>query len=68
MSEDGLDALRARVNADAELARRLRRIEPEHFALEVERLAAELGCDVAADDVHAAVAQGRRAWLLRWTQ
>ncbi len=66
MSKEGLDALRARVHEDAELAARLRRIEPDGFADELERLCADLGFNVAADDVEAAIAQGRQAWALRW--
>jgi hypothetical protein len=66
MSEEGLDALRARICDDAELARRLRRIGPEHFVSEVMRVAAECGVDVAADDVQRAIGQGRHAWNLRW--
>jgi hypothetical protein len=66
MSEEGLDALRARVCDDVELARRLRRMEPERFVSEVPRIAAECGVDVAADDVQHAIAQGRHAWNLRW--
>jgi Nif11 domain len=66
MSAEGLAALRARVQADGELARRLRRIAPERFADEAVRIAAEAGCDVDASDVSAAVAQGRSRWLMRW--
>jgi len=68
MSREGLDALRARVSADPELARRLHGLEPERFAGEVARLAAELGLDVAEADLDAAIAQARMAWMLRWVR
>jgi hypothetical protein len=66
MSEEGLDALRERVGDDVDLARRLRRIDPEHFVSEVLRVAAECGLDVAVDEIQRAIAQGRQAWNLRW--
>jgi hypothetical protein len=66
VSKEGLDALRARVGEDAELARRLRRIEPAHFVDEARAIAAELGFDVKTADLDAAIAQGRQAWALRW--
>jgi hypothetical protein len=68
MSREGLDALRARVNVDPDLARRLRRLEPEGFSGEVVRLAGELGLDVAEADLDAAIAQARSAWMLRWVR
>ena len=64
--EEGLDALRARVDEDVELARRLRRIAPERFVDEVCAVAAELGLEVTAAELDAAIAQGREAWALRW--
>jgi hypothetical protein len=64
----GLDALRARAYDDPELARSLRGVDPERFAGEVLRLAAELGCDVAADDLRAATALARQNWMLRWVR
>ena len=66
MSEARLDALRARVGDDLELARRLRRIEPEHFVSEVVRAGADCGVDVAPDEIQRAIAQGRQMWNLRW--
>jgi hypothetical protein len=66
MSNEGMEKLRARVHGDVELARRLRRIEPEKFEAEILRLAAEAGSDVTLDDLHAAAARGRHAWILRW--
>jgi predicted ribosomally synthesized peptide with nif11-like leader len=68
MSREGLDALRARVSADPDLARRLHRLEPERFTSEVIREAAELGFDVAEPDLDAAIAQARSAWMLRWVR
>jgi hypothetical protein len=66
MSRHGLDALRARVHADPELARRLRGLAPERFHAEVLRLAAEAGDDVTPAEVGEAVTQARQAWMLRW--
>ncbi len=66
MSRAGLDALRARVHADPELARRLRELEPERLHAEVLRLAADAGDDVTAEDLGAAVARARQEWMLRW--
>jgi hypothetical protein len=66
MSDEGLDALRARIRDDVEVARRLRRIEPGQFVSEAMHIAAEDGLDVVADDVQRAIAQGRQAWNLRW--
>jgi uncharacterized protein YqfA (UPF0365 family) len=66
MAEGALDALRARVGEDVELALRLRRIAPERFVDDVRALAAELGLDVSAAELEAAIAQGRQTWLLRW--
>lgn len=66
MSKEGLEALRARVGADAELARRLRRIEPARFVDEVTALAASLGIVVTRDELEAAIARGGQAWTLRW--
>ena len=68
MSAEGLDALRARVSADPELARRLHGLEPERFTSEVSRVAAELGFDVAEADVDAAIVQARSARMLRWVR
>ena len=66
MSKEGLEALRARVHADAELAQRLRRVEPERFKAEVLRLAAADGYDVTAADLDETIARERKAWMLRW--
>lgn len=66
MSQAALDALRARIYDDVEVARRLRRIEPELFVSEVTRVAAESGLDVAADEIRRAIEQGRLEWSLRW--
>jgi len=68
MSKEGLEALRARVHADAELARWLRRVEPERFKDEVLRLAAENGDAVTARDLDETIAAARQAWMLRWIQ
>ena len=66
MAGEGLDALRARVWQDADLALRLRRIAPERFVDDVCTLAAEFGFAVSVAELEAAIAQGRHAWLLRW--
>lgn len=66
MSKEGLSALRARVHEDPHLAQRLRNVEPDEFAAEVTRVASGLGLDVAANDVREAIADGARAWMLRW--
>jgi hypothetical protein len=66
MAGEGLNALRARVDEDVELARRLRRIAPERFVDDVRALAAELGLDVPAAELEAAIAHGRQSWALRW--
>jgi len=66
MSAEGLDALRARVHADAELARRLRRIDPARFVDEVTALAASLGIAVTREELDSAIARERQAWALRW--
>ncbi len=63
---DGMNALRARVHADFALARRLARVEPERFASAIVEVAGELGIDVTAKDVEAAVMRGRGEWLQRW--
>jgi hypothetical protein len=61
-----LAALRARVHADPELVARLHGLTGAQFSGEVVRVAAELGCDVMRNDVDAAIAHGRQAWMLRW--
>ena len=66
MSTEGLRALRERVRRDPALAIRLRRVEPERFSADVLRTASDLGYDVAEADLVDAIAQGRRAWMLRW--
>ena len=66
MSEESLNALRARVYEDAALARRLRAIEPASFVAEVTRIAAESGIEVTSADLEDAVERGRQAWMLRW--
>ena len=66
MSQRGLEALRARVHADVELARRLRRLEPARFVDEVAALAASLGIEVTREELDAALARSRQAWALRW--
>ena len=66
MAEQGLNALRARAHGDADLALRLRRIAPERFVDDVRAVAAELGIDVSAAELEAAITQWRQAWALRW--
>ncbi len=66
MAGEGLNALRARVGEDVDLARRLRGVAPERFVHDVCALAAELGFNVSAAELEAEIAQGRQAWLLRW--
>jgi hypothetical protein len=66
MSREGLEALRACVYADPELARDLNDVADARLGAEVVRAAAELRCDVTDDDVSTAIAQAREAWLLRW--
>jgi hypothetical protein len=66
MAGEGLNALRARVDEDVDLALRLRRIAPERFVDDVRAIAAELGFDVPAAELNTAIAQGREAWALRW--
>ncbi len=61
-----MDALRSRVNADPQLARRLRETDPDRFCADVVGIAAELGFAVERADVEEAVAEGGRAWSLRW--
>ena len=68
MAQEGLDALRARVHADAELARRLRGIDPARFADELVAVAASVGIGVTRSELEAAVERGRGAWMLRWIQ
>jgi hypothetical protein len=68
VSREGLDALRARVHADPELARRLYRVPDDRFADELSRIAAAAGCEVDAGDVRAALAQARTSWGLRWVR
>ncbi len=63
---DGMNALRARVHADFALAQRLARVEPERFASALVEAAGELGIDVSAQDVEAAVMRGRVEWMQRW--
>jgi Nif11 domain len=66
MSKEGLNALRARVQQDPDLARRLHRIAPERFVGEVVEIAAGLGISVDDADVQQAIMHGRQAWGLRW--
>jgi hypothetical protein len=68
VSRQGLEALRARVHGDPELARGLRRLAPERFEAELLRLAAERGDDVTPQDVGEARARARRDWMLRWVR
>ncbi|MDB5040943.1 MAG: hypothetical protein JWN27_1669 [Candidatus Eremiobacteraeota bacterium] len=63
---EGMNALRARVHADFALARRLARVEPQHFVSALVEAAGELDIDVTAEDVEAAVTRGRVEWLQRW--
>jgi hypothetical protein len=66
MSREGMEALRARVNDDPQLAHRLHDIEPDRFCADVVGVAAELGFSVERADVEEALAEGRRVWSLRW--
>jgi hypothetical protein len=68
MSDEGLESLRARVNDDPQLARRLRRIESDRFVAEAARVAVELGLDVSEDDLREAVARGQQSWAMRWVR
>jgi hypothetical protein len=68
VSREGLEALRARVDDDPELALRLRRVEPERFAADVLRLASENGYDVTDADIAGARTEAERAWTLRWVR
>ena len=68
VSTEGLDALRARVDDDPELALRLRRVEPECFVADVMRVAAESGFVVAEHDIADAMISAQRAWTLRWVR
>jgi hypothetical protein len=63
---DGMNALRARVHEDFVLAQRLARVGPERFASALIEAAGELGIDVSAQDVEAAVLRGRVEWMQRW--
>jgi hypothetical protein len=67
MSQEGLDALRARVSDDPELAQRLYAIESERFVEEVTGTAAALGYEVT-DDVRFAITRASQAWMLRWVR
>jgi hypothetical protein len=66
MPSDGFEALRRRVHASPELAAALAAIAPDRFRDELVARAAELGLRVDAGEVDAAVADGNRAWTLRW--
>lgn len=66
MAEEGLAALRARIGEDVDLASRVRRIAPERFVDDAREIAAQLGFDVPAAELEAAIAQGRQEWALRW--
>lgn len=66
MSREGLDRLRACVFGDPALASLLRDAEPAEFAVEVLRVASELGCEVTEDDIRSATTGGRERWMLRW--
>lgn len=66
MSREALEALRARVHGDLELARRLHGTEPAEFTGATTRLASELGYDINANDVRDAIAEWVRAWIMRW--
>jgi hypothetical protein len=61
-----MNALRARVHADFDLAQRLARVEPERFASALIEVAGELGIEVSAQDVEAAIMRGRVEWMQRW--
>jgi EAL domain-containing protein (putative c-di-GMP-specific phosphodiesterase class I) len=61
-----MNVLRARVHADFALAKRLARVEPENFASALIEAAGELGIEVTAQDVEAAVMRGRVEWMQRW--
>ncbi len=61
-------AFRQRVHEDPHLARQLIGIEdPRQFAESAVGLAAQLQLHFSADDVLAAMRQGRRAWNAQWT-
>ena len=68
MSQEGLDALRARVSDDPDLAQRLYAIDPQRFVEEVTGAAAALGYEVTADDVRFAITLAWHAWMLRWVR
>jgi predicted ribosomally synthesized peptide with nif11-like leader len=68
MSREGIEAFRARVHQEPELARQLHAVEASRFTDEAVRIAGELGCAVTASDVEDAVARGRGDWTLRWTR
>jgi len=68
MSAEHFEILRSAVFTDEALQSRLR--EPatsaDAFVARVVAVSAERGLDVAAADVEAAMAEGRRSWLERW--
>jgi len=68
VSREGLEALRARVYGDPELALRLRRVEAGGFSADVLRLASQHGLDVTDVDIADAIRSAQRAWTLRWVR
>ena len=68
MSKGDLDALRARIDEDRELALRLRRTLPDRFVAEVLRVASERGFDISETEIAAAMVSAQRAWMMRWVR
>lgn len=66
MSREGLQALRARVHGDPELAMRLRAAKPEQVVAAVLAAAAAHGDDVTREDCEDAMRRARQEWAQRW--
>jgi hypothetical protein len=65
-NDRALDALRARVWSDPDLAARLAAIPDAQLAGEVEIVARAMGLVIGPDEIARAIDASRGAWLLRW--
>ncbi len=66
MSSDALEALRAKVHADPDLARALAMLPDGELFDAIEQLARSAHVDVTRDELSAAAARARAEWALRW--